>query len=139
MRVEYWENSFKAGWINLDNRGRIGRNAEIVFTQGHCHSFAAALHTLTGWPIVGFVCHSIDNRKDSPGHVACKISKREYCDILGPGALVRQKEKYPDTRVYKLGYSDISSGLDCYLPLAVEKAIPFAKTMLQKYFGDTHV
>jgi hypothetical protein len=128
---EYWKQC-KIEQINLDNRGRIGHNAKIVFMMGHCHSLAYVINSLTGWQICSFVCKEYDDRINSPSHIVIKTPKKDYLDIEGLGALPRWKETRPNTRVYKIDKSIIEKGLDCFLPLQIEKTIPFAKMLLKQ-------
>lgn len=76
--------------------GVIDHHAEIVFTQGQCHSFARALHELTGWQLaVG--CYS-GERWTHPGgpvivtrpipkhdgdHVVCITPDGQIADVYG--------------------------------------------------------
>jgi len=132
MNFEYWQNC-KIESINLDNRGRIGRNAKIAFSFGHCHSLACALHKLTKWPLYSFVSKELEDTKYSPGHIAVRMPNKDYLDIEGPKALIRWKETHPDTKSYKIEYDKVVKGLDCYMPIQIEKAMPFAKTLLKQY------
>lgn len=132
MLIEYWKNC-KIHPINIDNSGRIGRNAKIAFMFGHCHSIALALHTLKGFDIYSFVSKSLDDFKYSPSHIAVRLPNKDYLDIEGTKALARYRETYPDTKTYKIPPEYILDGLECFLPVQVEKAMPFAKTLLKQH------
>lgn len=132
MTIEYWKYS-KIHSINIDNAGRIGKNAKIAFMFGHCHSIALALHILKGFDIYSFVSKSLEDFIYSPSHIAVRLPNKDYLDIEGTKALIRYRETYPDTKVFKIPPDRISAGLDCFLPVQTEKAMPFAKMLLKQY------
>jgi hypothetical protein len=39
--------------FTLPKDGRLTPELRWILTNGHCHSFALALHLVTGWPLVG--------------------------------------------------------------------------------------
>lgn len=132
MKISRWGYDDIITLDNLDNRGRIGKKAIDIFTNGQCHSFALAIHKLTGWDIYGLVDYSQDDCKSAPGHIVNRFrDTRDYIDIEGLGALKRRKEWYPKTKVIKLSEYSLHN-LICYLPIEAEKAMPFAKNLLLK-------
>lgn len=40
---------FLASSEDIELHGVLDSDAELVFTRGHCHSMAGAIHELTGW------------------------------------------------------------------------------------------
>lgn len=74
------------GWGDYDyelEAGVIDDTAEHVFTHGHCHSLALALHEATGWDIIGSL--SGWNGDDTPDHVGVLVPgpTPEVLDIHG--------------------------------------------------------
>ena len=108
----------------IDGFGVIDDAAITVFSQGQCHSLALAIHKLTGWRIIG----AGGPDPNSPWH--CLVyhpTRKGYIDIKG------FREHHGQRRVVnkRLPLKTINKGMDKYLPLQVEDAIPFAKTVLR--------
>lgn len=124
--------------IDINNRGVIDSKARKAFMHGQCHSLAMAIRKLTGWPMFGFVDWDDGDKPTSPGHISVWVPELEdYVDIAGRQALARWKEVYPDVEVHQIYPSTIKRGMSMYLPLDVDAAIPYAKTVLRKYCGRT--
>lgn len=122
--------------IDINNRGVIDSKARKAFMHGQCHSLAMAIRKLTGWPMFGFVDWDDGDKPTSPGHISVWVPELEdYVDIAGRQALARWKEVYPDIEVHRIYPSTIKRGMSMYLPLDVDAAIPYAKTVLRKYCG----
>lgn len=113
------------GTFEVSDSGAVDYNAVRVFTRGHCHSFALALHKLTGWPMFGIGC-----TPNSPSHCVVYCPQLdEYIDIEGAGV----KERWADQ--FERQFCALEAGqipdLIGYREPDVESALPFAKTVLQ--------
>lgn len=123
-------------FIDINNKGVIDSKARKAFMHGQCHSLALAIRELTGWPLFGFVDRADGDRPSSPGHIAVWVPELEdYVDIGGRQALARWLEVFPSAEVHRVFPSTIRRGMSMYLPLNVEAAMPYAKTVLRKYCG----
>lgn len=117
------------------------KKVQRVFTRGQCHSFALALHKLTGWElavlcyddfvgddvlIVGMDAENAPYPPADGDHVICIRPDGYFVDIYGawlPGERwhsLRTAVVVPAEEVLNLGW-------DAVLP---EKAMPFAKALL---------
>jgi hypothetical protein len=105
---------------------------EHIFTRGHCHSFALAVHELTGWPIVGlFVDYD-----SMAWHCVNRTPDGRLFDILGLGVEERwanaaniRELTTADIDRYMRAYWDGNVG---YLPCNVEGAKQFAKEVIRR-------
>lgn len=57
----------------------IDEKAVQLYSNGHCHSLAIAIHRATGWPMVGF----FKRGESSPKHVAILLPDERILDIEG--------------------------------------------------------
>ena len=122
--------------VRLPDDGSIDDNVERAFTNGHCHSFALAVHGMTNWPIMGLISTTGDS-EDSPGHCVLFDPKRnDYFDIGGYGAKERWKANVEEwwgadieVKEVLITPADISN-FTAYMEPEVEVARPFAKTLL---------
>jgi hypothetical protein len=97
------------GTAELPDDGEITEDVITAFMNGHCHSFALAMHQETGWPIMGIRYGSIFS---SPGHCVVYCPQLDdYIDIEGPGALKRSRRN--DTAPCLLEVGEIAD-LDGY-------------------------
>lgn len=121
--------------IEVSDKGTIDNNAKKAFTNGQCHALAAALHDLTGWPIFGLQ----DSSDCFPGgHVIVK-SPKGFLDIGGLNAKDRWEEEWRKCELIPITRARISQGLPAYKKANVEAAIPFAKSLIKKYFKGKNV
>ena len=109
--------------------GVIDITAQKVFTRGHCHSLALALHELTKWPIYG-----VDISDGTPGHFVVKTPKGKFLDIEGLHTAdtwhnINKNSTRPST-IFKWS----SGRRSIYFKPEVKKATPFAKAVLKKYY-----
>lgn len=119
-------------YINPD--GIIDHNAIRAFTSGQCHALAIAIHRLSGkkWGLFGLCDYQ--NEPSDPGHVVVKVPKTgAYLDINGPGVLARWRKKYGPITIHPLTEEQAKSQLLTYLKPCIKQAIPFAKTLMEKY------
>lgn len=132
------------GTYDLKDDGTIDDSASEVFTHGHCHSFAYALHRLTGWQLVGLY-HPCQPLGDcTPWHCCVETPSGDVLDIDGGNALQRFEE-YGCTIKRSLTEADVLNfeRID-YLPINIEAAMPFAINALSRYNlipiigGSTH-
>ena len=122
--------------IEINNKGVIDSKARKAFMHGQCHSLALAIRQLTGWPMFGFVDWEDGDKPTSPGHIAVWVPELEdYVDIAGRQALARWREVFPDAEVHRIYPSIIKRGMHMYLPLNVDAAMPYARSVLRKYCG----
>jgi hypothetical protein len=123
--VKLWNESVEVV-LNKDGTGRLNHNASVVFTRGHCHSLALALHKLTGWPIFG-VGYSWDSGEPAHCVVYCP-ELDDYVDIDGPSVIKR----FPGVKITG-ELTPLSIELfETYFRPDQELAVPFAKTVLNK-------
>ena len=111
--------------------GIVDHDADRLFTHGHCHSLAFALHKLTNWPIYGVVYDFADNM---PGHVLV-LSPEGWLDING----LLDISYFDDARRlnashFKPWYLKPGDEVGYFQP-DIEMAMPYAKTLLKTYFG----
>jgi hypothetical protein len=110
-------------------KGVIDNAAKTVFTRGHCHSFAYALHELTGWTIAG-----VSGDAYSPAHCVVWCAELDdFVDIGGPGAVEREfpPRRYGKPDIYYYDYEpEAVLNFYAYRDAEVEDAMPFAKTVL---------
>lgn len=98
------------------------------FTRGQCHSFARALHKLTGWQLA-VLCHHKGSVSRTGDHVVCITPDNKLADITGVweqgtkwlslNVLVKVK---PST-VQKLGWDQQD----------IRAAMPYARNFLKRY------
>ena len=110
-----------------------------AFTNGNCHSFALALHKLTGWPMFGL--YKDDEYPDIPHHIVVRTPRGAFLDVQGRGANRRwQKYGMFEYRPVRKGHlrqmvqkwHDAGVGL---IPSNVAGALPFAERLLSKLYG----
>lgn len=103
-----------------------------VFTNGHCHSFAMALRSLTDWPLFGLFGPFDD---DMPSHVVVQAPSGTLVDIEGPGVERRWHGREPrpiteeDVKAYIAARERGGIG---YVPSNVTGAKPFARKVLKQ-------
>lgn len=115
--------------IGDDGLGVIDYNATKVFTNGHCHSLALAIHKLTRWPIKGIGLEEEDDYPDSPGHCINYIpEQRKYIDIKGIRKTPHDRYKVLNSRVTVSAVANFRN----YLESDIELAMPFAKALLKR-------
>lgn len=111
------------------------KRIEFVFTRGHCHSLALALHKLTGWPLVGLFDGNAP--KGCASHVCVLTPENKVLDIGGADADHRWEyfcnvEKITEARIKEWEDMRELEGHG-YTRRNVEGAIPFAKRVLRQY------
>lgn len=117
--------------LSLD--GRIDRDVISVFTSGHCHSFALAMHKLTGWKMVA-VCLpgeyiDVPTVDEAPSHVMVQHPSGKYVDIHG---FRDPHTDYPSVRrMASVSRKDIMGFRGYYSP-NIKIAMPYVHTVLSK-------
>jgi hypothetical protein len=106
----------------------IDDRAIRVFSSGHCHSLAVALHELTSWPLWGWKKVS----RISPSHVLVMTPKKRLLDIKGLRPVPKPTNS---AELVPLTLSNIQRFPD-YKPLNIENAKPFAHMILEKYVQE---
>jgi hypothetical protein len=106
-----------------DGKGIIDSDAIKAFSWGWCHSFAYAMHDVTGWPIIG-----LGGEVNSPGHfVVYDPEIDDFVDIQGRGALDRYEHLAYNMRVW-----DSQELPEFYRPIDKKLAEPFVRSVLEK-------
>ena len=111
--------------VTLDDR-----EVKYIFTHGHCHSLALAIHSLTGWPLV-FNHHSAE----SVGHVAVRKPDGKILDIVGEWTDDGFESEYYGQGTRLATPADVYRmvGRGAYLTPEPVNAIPFARLLLWRY------
>lgn len=113
--------------------GVIDRNAKLCFTRGHCHSFALAVHKLTGWPLYGLQSAYLRAAGDTPYHVVVKMPDGDFMDIGGGAALERWEQHYIDHIPFPYTAKQVMNFCKADYKLhEVEAAMPFAQEVLKR-------
>lgn len=109
---------------HLDDARRSG-----VFTNGHCHSLAFALHKLTGWDLIAAGTHE----ECEPRHIAVQSPTGRIFDVNGFSDLFEFEQKYGKVKRYKnLVY--LRRKLNPFYRTAQTRtAMPYAKMLLEEY------
>lgn len=119
------------GYANSNTQGKIDKDADSLFTSGHCHSLAFALHRLTNWPIYGVEF----DPEYGPGHTLI-LSPYGWLDINGLTIDCPGSERVELTEGdYEQWYMDKTNLPYGYFRADVEMAMPYAKQLLFKCFG----
>ena len=108
--------------------GKLDRKAKVVFTRGHCHSLALAVHKLTGWQIYGLA----DDEGDYI-HIMVKTPKG-YLDVMGLEADRRWMNLWKVEFTIKSIDPSMISHLDGFMRPQTKKANTFAVSLIKKYF-----
>lgn len=107
--------------------GIIDGDAIMCFTRGHCHSFAVALHDVTGWPIF-----AIGGTEQTPYHfVIYDPVIKDYVDIQGTNALGYDGNDVNSKRFMKEMTREETLNRSYYRKADLDLAKPFVKTMLK--------
>lgn len=140
--VEYF-----CGWIGkttieIDADGKVlNADALMAFTHGQCHSFALAVHKLTGWTLAAIAFDdSYFGREDiysgerdaEPAHILCLTPEGRLFDIHGLDAADNLSRAEKEYRVQPTDEVRIRS-LETYLIPNLEAALPFARTLLEAH------
>ena len=126
QRVQFW-----GRYRNLPVDPAVA-HVRTVFTQGQCHSFARALHRLTGWPLYVLGRPDPDKQRTSASelgdHVVCRHPDGRFVDIEGawsPG------EKWKGCSV-EMPRSERTVQRLCWDKQDVWAAMPFARKILEE-------
>ena len=138
--VEYFHGMFGKMTMEIDADGKVLDAAALkAFTQGQCHSFALAVHQLTGWTLAAIAFDTSEfgrediysgERDAEPAHILCLTPDGQLFDIHGTGAR-RNLQRAPAHRVQPTDEARVRS-LQTYLKPNLEAALPFARTLLEK-------
>lgn len=124
-------------YVRISLRSRPEK-IEDVFTSGNCHSFALALHALTGWELMGMYR---GGETDMASHVFVKNEKGNFVDVTGERT---PEEFYREWRgeFKSITKNDIDSWVEKfntegmgYIPARVKDTLPFAKRLLKAIDG----
>ena len=107
---------------------------EVVhcFTRGQCHSFARALHKLTGWQLA-VLCHYPGAVNVQGDHVVCITPDNKLADITGVYEFgtkwlnLKTLVKVKPSTVQKLGWDQQD----------IRAAMPYARNFLERYQKDS--
>jgi hypothetical protein len=113
--------------FELPEDGKLSPQLRWVLTNGHCHSFALALHRLTNWPIVGRIRHG------KVEHVFCQMPDGRLVDaeclMILPEELSDARSD-PEFHALHLGSEFLPE--DGWLNSVEDVLIPFAQTRLEE-------
>ena len=108
-----------------------------VFIYGNCHSFALAVHKLTGWPLLG-VFRPSDMRDGMPSHVIVEDPLGRYVDIEGFRYPQEFEEDWHATSIKPVNPWHIRAWIrrrnktgSGYRPTRVKDSMPFARKVLE--------
>jgi hypothetical protein len=114
--------------FELPRDGKLIPQLRWVLTNGHCHSFALALHRLTNWPMVGRI------KQGKVEHVFCQMPDGRLADAE---CLMKWPEELfdacsdPRLRVLPPGGFQFSAE-DGWLRSVEDVLIPFAQARLEE-------
>lgn len=130
----YGHNEVPTNWGRkvLNAEGRVDDTAKDAFLRGQCHSFALAMHGLTGWPIFG-VGYGAGHKSPSHFLIYCPDTD-DYLDIDGPEADVRYA--YLFRQEVSVFNAEETRNPPSYLPCFPEKALPFVRTVLADFLAS---
>ena len=122
------------GEVNLNTTDYNPDEVRDVFSHGQCHSFALALHKLTGWPLFAMY----EKNTSRAHHVVVQHPSGDFVDVEGLGAFDRWQEEWENclelrsVRPGQIRYwvrqrNENGSG---YFPTNVRGALPFAEDVL---------
>jgi hypothetical protein len=105
---------------------KVNADWKATFTCGQCHSFAVAIHALTGWAL-----YAIGGYGDSPDHIVVRDPERGFFDVKGFGAEVGWRGIPRPISIDEIQH------YHGYLPCEPLRALPFARTILKRWTGKT--
>lgn len=110
--------------------GLVDADARKVFCQGQCHSFALALHHLTGWAL-GVAVYAEGDDPQAGDHVVCFTPDGFLADVKG----VTDMGDF----LFDWGFADVVEvdretveALEWGFTPDPEPALPFAQTVLNR-------
>lgn len=116
--------------VEIAGDGIIDEHVRHVFSFGQCHSFAVAVHKLTGWPL-----RAVDNQGDDgiPDHIMVETPNGRLFDITG----FEREGNYGDARPISIArLNKLTKRPKCYLPLDLDIAMPYAQSLLREEFNE---
>jgi hypothetical protein len=113
--------------FELPENGQLTPQLRWVLVNGHCHSFALAVHGLTNWPMVGRIAHG------EIEHVLCQMPDGMLVDA--EGATKCPEELFdlssdPGFQVLPPGFEFLAK--NGWLKSIEDVLVPFAQTRLQE-------
>jgi len=122
--LDAWDQLVK---FELPEHGNLTPQLRWVLMNGHCHSFALAIHRLTDWPIVGRIKYG------KVEHVFCQMPDRRLVDAE---FAARWPQEDFDVR-RGLGFRVLPPDVeflpkDGWLKSIEDVLIPFAKTRIEE-------
>lgn len=112
--------------LELPSNGKLTPQLRWVLLNGHCHSFALAVHRLTNWPLVGKIAHG------EIEHVFCQMPDGRLVDAEGAKCPEELFDLSTDLRLQVLPSGFEFLAKDGWLKSVEDVLIPFARTRLEE-------